>query len=297
MTPRQYKARYESLTVSLAGGGSATVKINKYRNRHHKSYNEATATAFLNKLAAARIDTELLVDSGPETFRILHRNRDSSFTVNEMTETGPQRVNQQVDYKFLQLMARYVFAGKGAPEHCQIVLQLADHWKLAPRGLQAYADDALGLDCNGFVGNYLWHGLRRQPWKELGLNASEGPDSSIGEYLQRKKKINGWNEMVPGRCYILGLVNSAGTIVAGGGDGTNDGHIAITEPSLVRPPDSFGRVGIYVVEATGAHDPGLWESWYGLEGTSAKFPGVFNVNREEMIAGHQHLSFRMAEVT
>ncbi len=294
MTPTQYKARYEKLVVPLANGGATTIRLNQYRLRS-LNYNEAAANAFLNRLDRGGVDIELRVDSGPEVFRIAHRLSDGSTTVNQMTRSGPGPVDTAV-LKNVRLIARYVFAGKGSPEHCQIVLQLVDHWKLAPLGLQAYADSALGLDCNGFVGNYLWHVRRGRPWTDQGLDVNEGPDSLIPQYFIGKTAIAHWEDMKPGRSYILGRVSSLGAIIEGGGSAANAGHIAITEPGRFRTPDASRPPGIYVVESTAAHTPGLWESWYSLKGMSHKFARVFDVNREAMIAGHQHYAFRIAEV-
>jgi hypothetical protein len=121
--------------------------------------------------------------------------------VSEMTRTGAARVDSSA-LKDVRLIARYVFAGKGAPEHCQIVLQLADHWKLAPSGLQAYADSALGLDCNGFVGP------RAHRQRRAGLRS---------QYFIGKAVISHWQDMKPGRSYILGKLNDEGAIIEGGG--------------------------------------------------------------------------------
>ena len=77
MTPSQYKARYENLTVPLDTGGSTTIRLNQYRLRP-MNYNETAAKAFLNKFDRNGVDMELRVDSGPETFRIAHRQPDGS---------------------------------------------------------------------------------------------------------------------------------------------------------------------------------------------------------------------------
>jgi len=295
VTPTQYKARYENLVVPLGNGGSTPVSVNRYRLRT-MNYNEAAARAFLDRLDRGGVDMELRVDSGPEIFRIAHRRPDGGIRVDEMTRTGPARVEPQVLAQ-VRLIARYVFAGKGAPEHCQIVLQLVDHWKLAPAGLQSYADNAMGLDCNGFVGNYLWHVRRGRPWTDQGLNANEGPDSTIPQYFVGKNFISRWEDMKPGRFYIFGKVNDAGAIIEGGGaSAVNAGHIAITQPSRFRMAGASAPSGVFVVESTVAHQPGLCESWYSLRSMSDKFPKVFNVNRESMIAGHQQYPFRIAEV-
>ena len=219
------------------------------------NYNQAAAQAFLNRLDRSGVDMELRVDSGPEVFRIADRRPDGSVAVHEMTRTGPGRVDAAV-LRNVRLIARYVFAGKGSPEHCQIVLQLADHWGLAPSGLQSYADNALGLDCNGFVGNYLWHIKRGRPWSDLELDANEGPDSVISQYFVGKTRIGHWQDMKPGRSYIFGKVNDTGAIIEGGGSAANAGHIAITEPSRFRGSTFLSPPAVYVVEFDGRAQPG-----------------------------------------
>jgi hypothetical protein len=302
MTPTQYKARYERLVVPLADGSSTTVKVNQYRLRSSKNaydkggYNERAAHAFLNKLDRSGIDIELRVDSGPETFRILDRKPDGQFSVHEMTRIGAESVESDV-FKRVRSFARYVFAGKGAPEHCQIVLQLVDHWKLAPDGLQAYADAGLGLDCNGFVGNYLLHVKRGVHWTEQGLKANEGPDSTISQYFVGKKLISRWQDMIPARSYIFGMAahDSAAIVEGGGNSPATAGHIAITEPSWFRPAGFSQPSAVFVVESTAAHKPGLWASWYSPLGMD-KFPKVFKVKREDMMASHREVRFKIAEV-
>ena len=70
------------------------------------------------------------------------------------------------DVNELWYYARKAFYGKGTPEEAQITLQLADRFGLLKGGtMQAYCDKFLGLDCNGFVGNYLVHGLREGDWQ------------------------------------------------------------------------------------------------------------------------------------
>jgi hypothetical protein len=294
MSPSQYKARYQNLSVPLADGSSTTIRVNQYRLRSSKTYNAAAATAFLDKLKKNGVDMELRVDTGAETFRIVHRTADGGIQVHEQTRTGPVKVESSV-LKQVRVMARYVFAGKGAPEDCQIVLQLADHWNLAPGGLQKYADDALGLDCNGFVGNYLWHIRYGHPWSSLGVgNLDLGPDAWISGYFDGKKLLSRWEDIDPARSYIMGLVDGGGNIIHGG-PGSATGHIVITEPGRFRPATSSARSAVWSVESTGAHSPGLWESWYSCLRVD-KSTKVFTIYREEMMAGHQIYPFKIAAV-
>jgi hypothetical protein len=280
MTPSAYKARYESLQVSLADG-TQEVKVNQYRLRGLTGHDvdEAASSAFANALKKNKIDIDLRVYTG--------------------ADTGAEKVDSSFLSK-IGTMARYVFVGKGAPEHCQIVLQLVDHWKLAPagkHGLQQYADKALGLDCNGFVGNYLWHIGRGESWSSLGVgNLDQGPDLHIDDYFSSRKAIKRWEDLIPTRSYIMGKVDpSTGLVIKGGGSVASAGHIVITEPGHPLRGSTPGQApAVWVVECTAAHDPGLWESYYGFEGVSRS--GIFKLNREQMISGHQHFQFKIAAV-
>ena len=293
MTPTAYKTRYEHLQVPLADGSTKELRVNQYRLRGVPKHdvNEVAEKAFFDALQKNHVDMELRVDPGARTFRILHRSRDSSFSVSEQTTTGPEKVDASF-LNQLSIMARYVFVGKGAPEHCQLVLQLVDHWKLAPAGLQTWADKALGLDCNGFVGNFLLHGQREAEWSALGVGKhDEGPDVSIDGYFDRRRAITRWEDLNPARSYILGRVDDAGNVIPGGSL-ANAGHIAITEPGRFRPGTPGQAPAVWAVESTASHDPGLWESWYSL--VKVNRWGIFTLNREAMIAGHQKLRFKIA---
>jgi hypothetical protein len=222
------------------------------------------------------------------------------YVLNGNPEAGPTFIDTK-RYVDFGVMARYVFSGKGSPEACQIVLQLAGQWGLAPDGLQKYADQGLGLDCNGFVGNYLWHEKRGNPWNNLGVgNLDLGPDALIDE-LCKGKAVTKWDDIRASQMYVLGMVDSSGQVMRGGpaaneGDpAPAAGHIVITEGRL-RPAASVqGRpvpAAIRVVESTAAHTPGLWESWYSFAAVSQ---GIFTLNREDMTTSKQ-LKFKVVPV-
>lgn len=295
MSPAKYKSKYENLNVPLADGNTATVSVNRYRLRSNpKLYNAKAAEAFMAKIYARAFHAPLRVDIGPVTFRILHQSRDSTFAVTETTTTAPQPVDGSF-LKKLGAMARYVFAGKGAPEHCQIVLQLADYWKLAPGGLQRYADEAMGLDCNGFVGNYLWHVKKGVDWQGLGITKGDlGPDAWISSYFRGRKLISTWAEIDPAKSYLFALVDDSGSII-NGGPKADPGHIAITEPNRSRPPTATVPPAIWTVESTAARNPGLSESWYSPISENPKTK-VFKLHRESAAAAVSKLHFKICEL-
>ena len=202
-------------------------------------------------------------------------------------------------------LARYVFVGKGSPEACQVVLELANAWGLAP-DVQDYAGTALGLDCNGFVGNYLWHvNNSAHSWTELGVGDHDlGPDSPMrtGFYDRYQHHLlDRWESLDASKKYIMLEVNTSGVVVnRGDPNPQNAGHIVITEPN--RRAERAGADGkktfaVWSVEATAGHTPqGLWESWYTCTSYDSKNK-VFNMFREGMDAGHKEISVKIAAVS
>ena len=289
MTPTEYKARYENLTVA---GSADKIKVRKYRLASiARFYDPAGTTKFLNKLTSNSDDIELVVDTdaGPKNITLFAKK--ASAPAGSFTEWAA--------------MARYTFKGKGAPEHCQLILQLANHWGILEGSMQTYADKYLGLDCNGFVGNYVWHvwAPTQKPWTNLGVgNHDKGPDCGISGYLDPPRRyVADWDDLDPARSYILGRVNTATNQVIDGGGTTLDriGHVVITEPGamMTKTINGVETKGLRAIESTGgAVDPGLSDSWYFLKNPRVTKPAnkVFEIYRESMAAGHQEYSFKIA---
>lgn len=304
MSPSQYKARYENLSVSLGDGSSTPVRLNQYRLKSI-NYKAAANNAFLDMFKKYGIDIELRIQTETGVVRVdpglsqaedAFKKRTGVGVV--LSEDSPDRHETKMDsrvFKDWPALAHYTFLGKGSPEHCQIVLQLANHWGLAPN-LQKYADDNLGLDCNGFVGNYLWHSKNGNPWTNLGVrNQDAGPDAWISGYFGTRKLLNSWEDIDTSRSYIFGLVDKSGDIIDGGSTSAI-GHIAITEPgrrnNRVRP-DGKPYFAVWAVESTGGHTPGLWESWYTCVSVS---DNVFAIDREQMVPASRYRSFKIAAI-
>lgn len=308
MSPSAYKSRYDNLPVRLKNGQTQTVRVNQYRLAS-KNYNKQEAdkliSKFMDMFRKGRFDVALNIHAGSGWVTIGDRDlddREQAFnkrtgldTTWRMEGSGGDivKTSSQIHQAITDWPAllRYAFLGKGAPEHVQVVLQLADHWNLAPHGLQAYADNYLGLDCNGFVGNYLWHARRGNSWTWLGIGkGSLGPDTWIGTFFQGAPLLSAWSQMEPSKSYLMGMVDKNGTII-GGGPKQPPGHIVITEPGQRAPRGN--AFAVRVVEATGGHMPGLWESWYSLRKVHNR---IFDVDREDMQGGSRHVSFKIVEV-
>jgi hypothetical protein len=286
LTPAQYAERYWQLPVAVPNG-PVTVRIDKYHLGAPTSAKDRLWSALKEHFATQQRQTP--------GFRL------------QLTVNG-----QPVDFGSAQEMLFHVlrpFFGKGSPEQGQVVLQLVVLLGIkAPAALQAYADENLGLDCNGFVGNYLLHERGQQPWTVLdGAGGAVGPNSLITQIFAKGTTVASGRDMFPNRLYVLAEVDAHGRVMPGG-PGNAPGHIVITEPGKYQAyafvTDSFGgfdlqlgRQGVYqgqgfwAVEATGNH-VGLTQSWYSIP-ERPDHHGAFKVFRGSQ---GRWLRFKIAEL-
>ena len=141
MTPSQYADRYLTLPTMLDNGQVATVRIDKYLQNNGSKRNKnglAAKDAIIGAMVA-----ETKTSWGATTFTI------DGWPVNKVG-------------------VAYVFMGKGSPYEISDALWLAsrygliridsereNHTGVATRTLDGFCDDCVGLDCNGFVNNFL----------------------------------------------------------------------------------------------------------------------------------------------
>lgn len=138
------------------------------------------------------------------------------------------------------------FYGKGSPEDCQLVLQLVARFGLIqrPKGdslpaleqrLQRWCDDNLGLDCNGFVGNYLNRVVLENDWQLNPDKTQPGPSTDIQTIFRwaagptEAGAVDDLKKIDPSHLHILVRVDGNGHVMPGGPN-SEAGHIAITEP-------------------------------------------------------------------
>jgi len=281
-TPLGYKQRYESLQIPLKTGGTASVSVSKYRATFMASGDMAVNTTALNAFDGKFHDTA-------------KKSFPSDLALQVDTGNGLRAIQDDEikklyspDYRNVLRALKGVYQGKGSPEFCQIVLQLAAHWKLTTTadeaGLRKYAGDALGLDCNGFAGNYIWHVTDQKDWTDHGLDATEGPNSKIHLYQGANLAITNWDDLTTGP-YLLLRTNENGSVLDGTGE--NIGHITLTEPNKFRAENGATPRGVDVVESS-ASLGGLKESWYSFASMSAKAKDVFFLHREAVPAHQKH---------
>jgi hypothetical protein len=138
---------------------------------------------------------------------------------------------------FNRMMGRAVqaFSGKGSPEDVQLTLQLAARCGVAPKGLQNYCDEKvdtysrLGLDCNGFVGNYLMYKSDKVKWTPEGTGKNLN-DTGIALIVKAsaEKAITEVDDMFKPRIFIIARVDGKGEVI-NQYSGGQVAHIVITE--------------------------------------------------------------------
>jgi hypothetical protein len=274
MTPWEYASRYLPVQVP---GPTQTYPINISR------YHLGTPTAAKDQILGAVGDH----------FKTNQR-KDKSYRLSLTVNATPAEFASADELK----PSLNAFWGKGSPEDCQIVLQLAlKLGNVRPERLQSWADNNLGLDCNGFVGNYLFHEVLQNGWRTATGKNQIGPSTTIDEYFKRwvQNPIEDLSKVLPGRIHLIVRVNDAGVVIpryAGG----KVGHIAITQPgesmnqSFVNNSMGFydlemaklgmyGKFALRTVESAGP-TKGLQKNWIMF--TPTKLKGVFDVRRDNI---------------
>lgn len=286
VTPVEYAERYRSIPVQAAGQTRNTrveiYRIGKPDAEQGTLWGKVKDHFTVNKKKDANYRLRLRVNAAEEEFASAD-----------------------------ELLRRVVnpFWGKGSPEDCQIALELAVITaRTGIDGVQDYANKHIGLDCNGFVGNYIWHVHQGHAWNTWPAKADEDkepyPSASIASIMSWAKKagreITAVSDMLAGKMYVMGLVDDYNKVIPGGPNGPS-GHIVITEPnrfmerSFVHDTmgfydlrwakkDAYGHPAFYVVESTGPEmQVGLKDSWYAIrplkKANGDEVPAVFSVFR------------------
>lgn len=185
--------------------------------------------------------------------------------------------------KALRRHFRYPFEGKGSPEQTQLAIQLVYRYHKATFTPEQFVEkDFIGLDCNGFVGNYIQRVVQNIPWLEADPDKDPGPTMMIGPLLHAQgdgNQITDLNDLAPEGIYLFGYCAPDGFIFdPRDARGSKYGHIMITEPGTLEQVADGWKVG--VVEATAAGNRELRYLDYTITGmTKANFCTVFHVLR------------------
>lgn len=277
MTPLDYLKRYWNLEVPIENGQGmtqwVTVKVARYRLGDNKEAREK----FLDKLRPN------LNEKG-ETVKVKVK---SVYGEEEKTFRSRAEIAPFVAHPFM---------GKGSPEDMQIVLQLAVRYGLigtTQQEIQNYCDEIgagemglIGLDCNGFVGNFLWHTVGGHLWDQKPASSKDSYTSTGIVSLLRNvgSRIKKMEDLVLNGVYVMGLVNNSGNVIDRK-EGKKQGHVVISQPLTLKAKSiyipilgwKFGEIpSLQIIEATG-RGKGLVVSDYYIFDVDKK--GVFKVWR------------------
>jgi hypothetical protein len=271
MMPNEYARLYRGIEVPCPDGTTIPVNVRKYRS----SLTDVTA----KDLLWGQIGAEF------------HRSK--AITVKVFTNGAwVEHTFKHKDELTYHVVGAY--CGKASPESVQVILQLAIRLdpkkKVTKETIQTYCDDHLGLDCNGFVGNYLRYGLDGRPWTDIQKRGdrARGPSTDIATMVG-SRFVKSTADLKFTDLYVLGMVDANDRVLPGGGHGT--GHVVAVQPcTLVNKLTPFNQDRCYTngyakdparnptfwaVESTGGI--GLAASWYNV--LSVDKAGIFTVFR------------------
>jgi hypothetical protein len=177
------------------------------------------------------------------------------------------------------------FSGKGSPEQVQIAIQLVYRFRKVTTPLEQFVSlDFVGLDCNGFVGNYYRRVVMGQDWKGLDVNVDPGPTTLMDDLLALGTEVVDPKDLREEGTYVMVWCDDQGNIYnPKKGEPSSSGHVMLTEPdTLFGPP---GNQTIHVVEATAAGKRKLRDIDYTIKSSKSITVGgktrmtVFTVER------------------
>jgi hypothetical protein len=244
----KYEALYKTLRVEFIATDTApvTLTIDKYR------------------LGAMKPEGQALVGAA-QSYLAQQQKKSFDFTLALIVNGRPATFGM---WDVLAPHVRRPFSGKGSPEDCQIAAQLAVLLnRTTAANLQTYCDNNIGLDCNGFVGNFLWHGRAKKDWLDVPGEKELGPEMSIDGFFDKGRPVSGLDKIQPGELNIFGLVSSSSLrivpVAVWNPNGTlkEAGHIVSSEPGWftqsVPAAGTPSFLGLYGVESTGATKTGV----------------------------------------
>ncbi|HYZ87648.1 MAG TPA: hypothetical protein VE621_24745, partial [Bryobacteraceae bacterium] len=212
MTPREFAAKYTSMDVyiipsdapkddprmdpdnaELPPGKWETTNVSRYRLGLNNGYKDDFWRVVASKFYKGG------------AIQVVVKNIDGTI------ETRVYRSDKEI-----ALAATSAFWGKGTPEEVQITLQLRYRFQKTTFKLADFVKAYfIGLDCNGFVGNYIWRVWNNNDWYRTS-EVPLGPNVQITTLMQKAgTPVTKLEDLVADRngIYIMALTIGNGTIL------------------------------------------------------------------------------------
>jgi len=281
-TPLQFANEYRNLTVAF-DDGPGTVRIERY---HEGGWDK---------------EADRLIDDVMGDFQ-QQKKKNPGYALT-LTVSGKGVAFK--DANVLRRCLHYAFEGKGSPEDCQVGAQLAVLRKRTTKAnLQRYCDDHVGLDCNGFVGNYLWYRRDHKAWPDMMPVENQGPNALINDLVfTGTTPVAGLGSLQSAALNIFALLDGHNRVVAKDSSAAH-AHIVISEPGKFTPSsfvtNSFGGLdpvsgiwghpALWCVESTGPQGQvGLKDDWYALT-------EVLDTKTNKIQSVHGHAAYKAFRV-
>jgi hypothetical protein len=230
--PADMLAAYKNIECSVAGG-TAVVSVNKYRNDRKPSPAEGGcqhATRIKDALMGVAKDA-LSRAGGNKAYVDAFLGKGSPWAISAVLETLVDNSDG--------FIKKYGNAAKGSPERKCADLLADDNmsWEAA---LQAVCDEWIGLDCNGFVGNWL-----RVVQPDFKLTPDDRADNVRAKAKTIRTRIQDfefWDVMCYARNEHIAVINDRGSTAtrfwvcqsAGGGPRMNEFAIVPAGPKTFK---------------------------------------------------------------
>lgn len=258
LTPLDYANRYRSLLVAF-DDGPITLRVERY---HIGAWSKAAD--HLIDLATSDFDDR--------------KKKDPNYSLTLTVNGAPVTFKEE---KVFRRSMQFAFEGKGSPEDCQVAAQAAVlYGKIKKTDLATFCQANMGLDCTGFVGNYLWYARAGNKWPDSQPHENQGPHAMIDDLLLKGGPVPlaDLDSLQPAALNIFGLLDGQFRIVPKDTK-TAHAHIVISEPGkftassfvtnsfggLDTKSGIWGHPGLWCIESTGPQNAiGLRDTWYAL---------------------------------
>lgn len=258
MTPLAYEAYYHNLPIFLENLRMTTVNVRRYQNNKEKlreNVNLGNKEALYHKdLLIGRMASEVKKLRDKQKTEAKGKEYTGKPIVSE-GDVGLALVGSLNHLTIPEILKRWrdrmmaVHSGKGSPLEIQVCLHLVAIYGLydtkrftdSAEGVKDYCDKYIGLDCNGFVGNFARDtGTGKEPNTPIYSYAPKGRRRTKLEDVQRNDVL-AW---------------------------TDDGHIAIIDsisPMFTGPTGKPTRDAVVVESTAGNTSTGTATAHGGLQ--------------------------------
>lgn len=237
MSPMEYARKYWGLEVPIINDDNEVVryeKVNFSKYRLHQGWGKKPPAAPPGQM-------EFVGAVNSYAYGLFKQGKRMELRVKDIwgyTHFIQPESHNDLVYRRVLWRSVLAFSGKGSPEDVQLTLQLAARCGVATKGLQQYCDEKvdtyarLGLDCNGFVGNYLCYRNSTYTWNPFDIKLTTPPihgDMGIKTMVEKlaPQPVKNVGDMLSPRIHVLGMVDSTGKVIDGGSGPV--GHIMITQ--------------------------------------------------------------------